>query len=209
MTSTYTGRRSGKLTIRSTFQKPSPNPKRSYTFAICECDCGATKEMNVTTFPFAKSCGCARSDPNAKSKTRLYSVWTNMISRTTKPTHAHFENYGGRGIKPDPDWLVFENFKAWSEANGYADHLSLERRDNDVGYNPANCLWIARSEQNKNRRSNKMNQTRADDLRAKRLSGASYAHLATEFGISQAMVSNIINGIAWKPPAPVCPCCGK
>lgn len=132
-----------------------------------------------------------------------------MIGRTTRPSATHFQNYGGRGIKPDPDWLIFENFEAWAKTNGYADHLSLERRDNDLGYEPSNCFWIARSEQNKNRRTNKMNQSRADDLRSKHAAGATQADLAEEFGISRSMTHNIINGIAWKPPASVCRCCGK
>lgn len=210
MTSTYIGRQNGKLTIQSTFVKPREG-KRPYLFAVCLCDCGETKEMNVTTFPFAKSCGCAKAaDPNTKSKTRLYSVWSNMISRTTKPKHPHFDNYGGRGIIPDPDWLIFENFKTWAEANGYADHLSLERLDNDQGYHPTNCVWIRRSEQNKNRRTNKMNQTKADALRAEYARGSvSMATLAERYGVSQSLVSNIIHFVAWKPPASVCRCCGK
>lgn len=213
MESKHLGRRSGKLLVLGVFNAPRSDPtKRPYPMACCLCDCGTIKDVQLGNIAngSVKSCGCSkRFNPDRKSATRLYSVWQGMIARTTRPSASHFDNYGGRGIVPDPDWLVFENFKAWAQDNGYADHLSLERRDNDLGYTPSNCIWIERSLQNRNRRTNKMNQSRADQLRAKHKLGMTATDLAAEFEISRSMVNNIVNGIAWKPPAPVCACCGK
>ena len=213
MDSKHLGRRIGTFTIERTYKVARGDGKRPYHFGHCVCDCGRTREANIYSLRSHK-CVCqrrpgSRSDPNAKSKTRLYAVWRGMITRTTSPKQRHYANYGGRGIKPDPDWLVFENFKAWAEANGYADHLSLERLDNDLGYNPANCVWIERSEQNRNRRVNKMNQSRADQLRRRYAEGENTTQLAAAFGINRSHAANIINGHVWKEPAPPCPCCGR
>lgn len=214
MTTDHTGHRYGKLIILGVFNSPRSDPtKRPYRKACVRCDCGTIKDMQLGPLLHGSvtACGCQRRafNPDRKSATRLYSVWQGMIGRTTRPSASHFANYGGRGIKPDPDWLIFENFKAWAEANGYADHLSLERRDNDLGYGPDNCVWIARSDQNKNRRTNKMNQTRADELRALHATGEHTSKsLAERYGVSPASVHNIINGMAWKTANP-CKCCGR
>jgi len=35
----------------------------------------------------------------------------------------------------------------WARANGYADDLTIERKDNSKGYSPDNCTWIPRVQQ--------------------------------------------------------------
>lgn len=212
MKSSLIGRRHGQLVILGLFNAPRADlSKRPYRKACCRCDCGAFKDVTLSALSAGqtKSCGCMRRfDPTRKSATRLYRVWANMVGRTTRPSATYFDNYGGRGIKPDPAWLDFESFKLWAEANGYADHLSLERLDNDVGYTAANCVWIERSLQNRNRRTNKMNQSRADQLRRRHGEGVSISDLISEFGISRTMVNNIVNGVSWVQPT-LCACCGR
>ena len=52
------------------------------------------------------------------------------------------------------EWFDYNNFKV---DMGYCpEGYSLEREDNDLGYNKANCTWIPIREQSKNRRCNHM-----------------------------------------------------
>ena len=46
------------------------------------------------------------------------------------------------GHRMDPAWRNdFSAFRDWALANGYGPGLSLNRRDKDKGYMPANCRW--------------------------------------------------------------------
>lgn len=74
-----------------------------------------------------------------------------MVQRCTNPNDQNFHNYGGRGITVARRWLRFENFLA---DMGVGDGLTLERRDNDRGYNKGNCYWADRRTQARNKRTN-------------------------------------------------------
>jgi hypothetical protein len=63
---------------------------------------------------------------------------------------AHRRRYADRGITVCSDWQRFEGFRDWALTNGYADDLTIERLNIDVGYEPSNCTWIPRPEQNRN-----------------------------------------------------------
>ena len=129
---------------------------------VCECKCGTRKVVSSVTLRngTSKSCGCMRTElllervqTHGKSKTRLYRIWAQMIQRTTNKNKPDFYYYGGREIAVCKEWREsFEVFEKWAKENGYAENLTIDRKDNDKGYQPDNCRWVTMKEQNRNTR---------------------------------------------------------
>lgn len=129
---------------------------------VCRCElCGTIKTVMVSNLPRTKSCGCAKlqfireaNSTHGESKTRLYRIWSLMKDRCTNPNAEHYDLYGGRGIAVCDEWLQYEPFREWALSNGYRKELSIDRIDNDKGYEPSNCRWATQLEQANNKRTN-------------------------------------------------------
>jgi hypothetical protein len=85
-------------------------------------------------------------------------VWRSMHDRCELPTHHAWKNYGGRGITVCAAWSSFEAF--WADMGpGYVPGLTLDRKDNSLGYCPENCRWATRIVQARNKRGNRLIHT--------------------------------------------------
>ena len=97
-----------------------------------------------------------------------YSSYSASKDRCTNPNCDDFPNYGGRGIK-----FLYNNFKEFIEDVGPkpALYLTIDRINTDGNYEPGNCRWITREEQNKNKRNSKLVPLKFDTVtgRAKEL----------------------------------------
>lgn len=97
------------------------------------------------------------SDDGTYRNERVYRIFHNMKSRCYLPSFTTFSQYGGRGIKICDEWIKkggFNNFYNWAMQNGYSDDLEIDRIDCNRNYEPSNCRWITRKEQNNNTRKN-------------------------------------------------------
>lgn len=91
---------------------------------------------------------------NGLIRNPTYSSWAGMIQRTQNSNSKMYEYYGGRGIKVDGRWLVYENFLA--DMGEKPVGMEIERRDNNKGYSSDNCYWATRKQQMRNTRWNRM-----------------------------------------------------
>jgi hypothetical protein len=79
-----------------------------------------------------------------------YGVWQAMIHRCTNPRNPQFKDYGGRGITVCERWRKYVNFSR--DMGPRPLGLTLDRINNDGNYEPGNCRWATRSEQQRNSR---------------------------------------------------------
>ena len=174
------GQKSGKLTVL----RENGRDKHNKVLWLCRCECG--KEIVVLGSSLRNehttSCGCYNRERVVEArtthgmyKTRIYSVWRDMLKRVGVRKGASEEvkrSYQDRGITVCDEWLVFENFRDWALSHGYSDDLEIDRIDNDKGYCPENCRWVTPKENMNNRR----NTIRLED-------GTSLAMFCSKVGI--------------------------
>ena len=137
--------------------------------AVLRCDCGMDYTAllaNLAKPDHTKSCGCLRRD-QAKAwaasgepgKTHgcaghpLFDTWRKMISRCENPQHHAYRRYGGRGIRVCERWhdlrLFVEDIER--DLGPRPNGKTLDRINNDGGYQPGNVRWATAKEQAANR----------------------------------------------------------
>jgi hypothetical protein len=182
-------------------------PGKWKTYWLCRCDCGEEKSVPATHLRSgaSTSCGCvghARKHGQSGGtkgtvRSAEYETWHLMIQRCSNPKASGYENYGGRGIAVCQRWL--ESFEAFLVDMGPkpTPKHSIEREKNDLGYEPGNCHWATSKEQGRNKRSTKLSETKAADIRLRVSNGERPKDLATEFGVHGSVVSRVARGLSW------------
>lgn len=89
--------------------------------------------------------------PSRSTRTPEHYAWRNMRNRCNNPRVKDWKWYGGRGITVCARWQA--SFAAFLADMGPKPRgFTLDRIDNDGPYEPGNCRWVSRSQNNRNRR---------------------------------------------------------
>jgi len=122
---------------------------------------------------------------------REYVVWQNMKRRCYTPTNPGYEYYGARGITTCIEWR--DSFDAFLADMGRCpDGYSIERKNNDLGYFPGNCVWATKTEQQRNTRTTKIRMSDLLDIKRRHLAGETKAQIARSYKVSFPTIFNAL-----------------
>jgi hypothetical protein len=154
------GKQIGRLTVVALAGRKIYSSGSSVILWKCRCSCGnettvrsgALRKWNAT-----KSCGCINKEIQRKhfkthglSRTTTYKSWHSMRQRCLNPQHEAYSRYGGNSITICAEWQNdFEVFLM--DMGSRPVGTTLDRINNDIGYQPDNCRWVGWKQQERNR----------------------------------------------------------
>jgi len=177
-----TGKRFGRWKVLAIHPKRRRYGKAGKAIAVLwhsRCDCGVEDNVLGSNLRrgLSKSCGCAARETTRKRNTkhghavrgqhtRAYDAWQHAKQRCLNPNNKDYPNYGGRSIGFHRDYI--DDYLAF-----FADVLdpppgqSLDRIDNNRGYEPNNMRWADAMTQraNQRRRKTKRRRSRVEDIK--------------------------------------------
>lgn len=180
------GAKFGRLTVMSQPFRHSI-ASTSVWCVRCRCDCGNEKDVycRYLLTGNTKSCGCLHREKfrppiiHGMAHTTEAHIYQSMMQRCYNPKNQAYKDYGGRGVTICDRWRA--GFKFFLEDMGRRPAgLTIDRKDNSLGYSKGNCRWATYTEQNNNRRSSRMVEFNG------RIQTA--AEWSRELGISQSSI---------------------
>lgn len=91
---------------------------------------------------------------HGKSRSKSYSSWRDMMRRCYDPKSKKYHRYGARGLTVIKRWHSFENF--YIDMGERPNGFTLDRINNNKGYNKKNCRWATPHQQSRNISTNRI-----------------------------------------------------
>ncbi len=216
-----TGKTFGRLLVEAfagSTKRGSGSLRRTWS---CRCICGNVKVVvgDYLRDGTTRSCGCLEAENRRTMGTSHggrrrpeYKVWEAMKHRCQNPANKKFADYGGRGIVVCDRWQGFASFFEDMGPRPTPRH-SIDRVDNNRGYEPSNCRWATASEQRANRRPvdyaatsvkgadhhmAKLTDADVVAIRREHASGTGYAALAKAYSVKPNSIWRICARRTWR-----------
>lgn len=183
------GHRFGRYTVIE--EAPRRGKHRMF---LCRCDCGneGVAYLSNLTKGHTQSCGCYKTVRMVEANiihgeargagTVEFNTWLEIRRRCFNPNCKSYKDYGARGITMHEGWRNdYPAFVAHVGRKPTPAH-SIERINNELGYEPGNVTWATRTEQNRNTRA-----THWVEFRGERKALAEWAAIA---GLGPSVVLN-------------------
>lgn len=158
---------SGRVFGRLTVVRPDGRIGKNGA-SFCRCECGEEKRVMNQNLLSGRtiSCGCwkreAASQRVKNNPPRLkhglkgsitYNSWHGMIRRCRDRKSKAYPRYGGAGVTVCDRWADMDDgLLNFIEDMGHrpSEAHTIDRKDGTKGYEPGNCRWATRPQQNQN-----------------------------------------------------------
>jgi hypothetical protein len=176
----------------------------------CACDCGRESLVEATRLRAGRTTRCracgnasqarkhTRHGHSAGGTSLTYHTWRAMRARCHNPKDPNWPRWDGRGIVVcERRRESFDAFLADMAPRPSPGH-SIDRIDNNRGYEPRNCRWATAGEQARNRRSTKLSPNDVVEVLALVRQDRPHTEIARTFGVSVTNIGLIARGVSWR-----------
>jgi hypothetical protein len=127
---------------------------------VCQCECGNVSEYIATRVRLNRVSQCRSCATNVTTQkitvhgmkgSLAYNSWQSIKARCLNKSCKDFEKYGAKGISICNEWkndfLLFFSYVGAPPSKAH----TIDRIDNNKGYEPGNVRWATRSQQQRNK----------------------------------------------------------
>lgn len=145
------GTRIGIYDVISQLAEKSKDGHKVYRIRCSQCGWETNIEARfiIRLCQTCKHTNCAgQYKSNAKNLSwknqRIKYIYSGLIQRCYNQNEKSYRWYGAKGVRICKEWLCNPlAFEEWALASGYAEDLTIDRKNSADDYCPTNCRWVS------------------------------------------------------------------